>query len=148
MTALCWFSYSITPPPAPTHYDSCQPWLIPSAVLAAPTQPFSGLCHLIHLEDDSRSAIWGAGAAEESLPRPSTSIIQLSRCRPPPPFPPSPFSPLPPVPFLSLLLLLLLTTVCTPAQHPQPEVSVVCKSPIWNSTASCRGKVTAELSAT
>ncbi|CAJ1081671.1 Hypothetical predicted protein, partial [Xyrichtys novacula] len=47
------------PPPPPHYYILPQPRQIPSALLTAPTQPFSGLCHLIHAEDDSRSAIWG-----------------------------------------------------------------------------------------
>lgn len=143
---LCCFSYSITParapPPPPPHYIPSQPRQIPYALFTAPTQPFSGLCHLIHAEDDSRSAIWGVRVAEESL---SLSPLHIHNSA----FAPSSSSLFsPPVSLLPLLLLLLLTAVCTPAQRPQPEVSVVYKPSIWNSTSSCTGKVRAKQSAT
>ncbi|KAJ4925640.1 hypothetical protein JOQ06_018365, partial [Pogonophryne albipinna] len=104
------------------------PRKIPSVLLTAQTQPFSGRCHLIHAEDDSHSAIWGVRAAEESLSLPRLQIHNSA-------FAPSPslFSSPP-------LLVPLLTAVCTPAEHPQPEVSVVCEPPIWNSTSGCTGK--------
>lgn len=81
---LCCFSYNITRR-ASHHYIPSQPRQKPLPLFTAPTQPFSGLCHLIYAEDDSRSAIWGVRAAEESLSLPlSTSIIQ-HLCLPPPP---------------------------------------------------------------
>lgn len=140
VTLLCRFS--ITPPASPYCIPS-QPRQIPSALFTAPTQPFSGLCHLIHGEDDSRSATWGVRAAEEYLSLP----LHIHNSAFAPSSSSLPFS-FPPVSFLTQLLLLLLTAVCTPAQHPQPEVSVFCKAPIWNSTSSCTGKVRAKQSAT
>lgn len=78
-------SYSITDPhPTRSPRAASYPSLGRYPLFVAPTQPFGGLWHLIHAEDDSRSAIWGVKAAEESFSLPlSTSIIQHLRLRPP-----------------------------------------------------------------
>lgn len=145
VTLSCCAASHIAQPPTPTSTSiTSHPSLGRYPLFTASTQPFSGLCHLIHA-DDSRPVIGGVRAAEEFLsmppPHPLFSICAFLLL-------PFLFLLPPPVFFLPLLSLLLLATVCAPAQHQQPEVSVVCKAPIWNSMSSCTGKVRAKQSAT
>lgn len=139
---LCCLSYNISPH-ASHHYIPSQPRQKPSASVHCTnpalqwTVPFD-LCRRWFTLCDLGSKSSRGIPLSPPLHIHNSAFVPSSSS--------SPF--FAPVSFLPLPSLLLLTTLCTPAQPPQPKISVVWKPSIWSSTSRCTGRVSTKQSAT